>query len=279
MSSPLPIIKVNARAPFIFPEIRRGEGGRSPTRGAEPPSNTAAAKRSHDHETPIARNLRHRPAAARMGRALLADRADHHLLRDHGAGRGLCRGRGPRGHAGGHRRCLRPPHGGRKPREHRVDVATRLVLGLHPAARSHGLRRLRGARDGLLGHPRQDARPAGLGASGRADERQAARLYLPLPRGRSARGRCAPLLDRASGPGRGRRRPSGRGLDGGEIRPRRPLHDPRRPCARGIGHQPLGAVLRKDPRGGGRPGRSSLWHARTVHAGPCDPAGEGIGAA
>ena len=38
--------RLTRRAPFIFPEIRRGEGGEARPRGAEPPSNTAAAKRS-----------------------------------------------------------------------------------------------------------------------------------------------------------------------------------------------------------------------------------------
>ena len=43
--------------------------------------------------------------------------------------------------------------------------------GFTQASRPHGHRRLRGAGNGLLGYPRQGARPAGLGASGRADER------------------------------------------------------------------------------------------------------------
>ena len=55
------------------------------------------------------------------------------------------------------------------------------------------------------------------------------------------------------------------GLHGGEVRPRRPLHHPRRPRTRDVRHHPLCRLLQGDPRSGGRPRRPSLRHARPVH--------------
>ena len=68
MSSPLPIIKVNARAPFIFPEIRRGEGGEARPGGQSPLSKHSSCQaEATTMKLQSLRNLRHRPAAARMG--------------------------------------------------------------------------------------------------------------------------------------------------------------------------------------------------------------------
>ncbi len=83
----------------------------------------------------------------------------HHRLR-----RMLCLDRRTRGDEGGHRGRVPAPHGRREPREYRDDVPPRLFLRLHPAPRPHRDGRVFGARDRLLGHPRQGPRPPGLGA-------------------------------------------------------------------------------------------------------------------
>ena len=154
-------------------EARPG-GGRAPPATQQLPSGATTMKLQSLETFAIA------PPPPRMGRALLADRADHHLLRDHGGwARSMPRGVGHAAMQAVIADVFARHMEGENPENIELMSATRLVLGLHPAARSHGLRRLRGARDGLLGHPRQDARPAGLGASGRAmNDRLRAYTYL-----------------------------------------------------------------------------------------------------
>ena len=78
-------------------------------------------------------------------------------------GRMLRRGRGARRHDGRDRRRVRAPHGRRGPGQRGADVPPSLFLRLHPAARPDRDGRVLGARDRLLGHPRQGAWPPGSG--------------------------------------------------------------------------------------------------------------------
>jgi galactonate dehydratase len=94
--------------------------------------------------------------------------------------------------------------------------------------------RLFGARDRLLGHPRQGPRPPRLRCwAGVMNDRIRAYTYLyPLP-GPPAAG----VLGLGRHGRRGGRRPGRARLHGGEIRPRRPLHDPRRAHAGDARHR------------------------------------------
>ncbi len=123
----------------------------------------------------------------------------------------------------------------------RADVPPGLFLGLHPAPRPHRDGRLLGAGDRLLGHSGQGAQPPGLGpARRRINERIRSYTYLyPEPGEDAAEFWVEPRHD-----GRGRGALRAAGLHGGQVRPRRPLHHPRRPPARDVRHHPLRRLLR-----------------------------------
>ena len=78
---------------------------------------------------------------------------------------------------------LRAPRHRRRPVQDRAPVADRLLERLHPAPGHLAGRRPERHRDGLLGHRRQGAGPAGLRAARRPGPREAALLHLPLSGG------------------------------------------------------------------------------------------------
>ena len=138
-----------------------------------------------------------------------------------------------------------PPSGRRAMRAVIADVFARHMAGENPEnvelmfrrAYSAGFTqrpdpdgdgRFLGARDRLLGHPRQGARPAGPRALGRADARPAAQLHLSLPRAGPGPGG---VLRRPGRLGRMRRAHGRAGLHRGQVRPRRRLYHLRRPPA------------------------------------------------
>ncbi len=65
------------------------------------------------------------------------------------------------------------------------------------------------------------------------------------------------------------------GLYGGQVRPRWPLHDPRRSPARDERYCAVGCDVQGDPRGGWQQGRSAVWHPWAIHHRGRDPAGTG----